>query len=445
MRLAFNARARARALLFVGTSFALAAAAACASSEDGDQPAARPSDPVTVPTTDASPNDAGADSETDAALPRCSAAGWCETRLPDADLVLRDIWLPPGHAFALAESPTLGVKVLEWSDSEGVWKYIDDGTQNELGGTYAGTIWAPSGDEVYYAAAPSYVFHGTRRAPPETGWSWSHGKLEDNSHKGEPNHGTSSDDHGRPYYDLLRANYPALGVWGTGSDDVYAWYSNTIYHWGPGDDGTPGWTAEYIADDPDATNEHPFFVSATGSGPDDVWFGGARATPWYSCALAVHKAADGYHRVADAVLQDNSCAERPGIPFVGDVRGWLTDLQSTGAGAILGLSGARKVAQLSLDGDHLSASFSPVPQFTPTGSVGTSDGFSSLWRAPEELWLTMWGLVVRGGAGDGGAYDVSTLSLNGAPLNTAMYRIRGTSSTNIWAIGNGYALHKTTP
>jgi hypothetical protein len=437
MRLAFTARARARALLFACTSFALAAAAACASSEDGDQPASRPSDPVTVPTTDASPNDAGADSETAAGLPRCSAAGWCVTSLPDVDLALRDIWLPPNHAFALAESPTLGVKVLEWSDSEGVWKYIDDNTQNELGGSYAGTIWAPSGDEVYYAAAPSYVFHGTRRAPPETGWSWSHEKLEDNSHKGETNH--ASHDHGKSYYAGL--DYTALGVWGTGSDDVYAWYSNTIYHWRPGDDATPRWTVEFIANDPDSTYEHLFFVSATGTGPDDVWFGGARD----SCALAVHKAADGYHRVADAVFQGDSCAERPGVTLIDGARGWLTDLQSMGPGAILGLRGAHDIARLSIDGDHLSASFSPVPEFTPMGAQGTSNGFSSLWRAPDELWLTMWGLIVRGGAGDSGAYEVSTLSLNGAPLNTAMYRIRGTSSTNIWAIGDGYALHKTTP
>ena len=59
--------------------------------------------------------------------------------------------------------------------------------------------------------------------------------------------------------------------------------------------------------------------------------------------------------------------------------------------------------------------------------------------------MSGWGLMVRGDdIWDAGTYKLSTLSLNG-PINRPMYRVRGTSNENLWAVGVRYALHKTTP
>lgn len=68
--------------------------------------------------------DTGTDGAHDAGSTKCSEAGWCRTTLPDEDLALKDIWTVAGHAFAVADSPTLGIKVLEWKDAEAKWDYM---------------------------------------------------------------------------------------------------------------------------------------------------------------------------------------------------------------------------------------------------------------------------------------------------------------------------------
>ena len=428
---------------------ARAALAACATSEEG-RPEPAPGveggvlpDPGLDAATDAAP-----DVESDAAFPTCSKAGWCTTELPDGDLNVKDIWPLPGRAFAIAESGTLGTKILEWTDVDG-WKYIDDDTQNQVGGQYAGAIWAPNDDTVYYAVAPSYIYRGTRRSPPDAGWSWSRQKLADNSHIGATNH-----DHGYMQNPVVWEQFhPILGVWGIDADNVYAWYSNTVYRRTSVDGGAPEWVAEYVADDPDpaSESEHLLFVSATGTGPDDVWFAGARSRSQVAgdnCAVLVHKTAAGVARVADGVPgSGGSCAKREGFALLGGTDGWLLDIQSTKPGTITGLKGDRfsqDILRISADGDVLTVRVDPVPTFK--GINGPVNPFRSFWRSPSSgrTWLTAWGLVVRGQGTGANAYSISTLSVNGGAVNSPMHRVRGTSDTNLWAIGKGYAFHKTT-
>ncbi len=435
-------------ILLVSASTAFAAFAACATSDETGPEHASPPEDAAVPTVpEAAPSDAASDVEIDAAVPICSEAGWCTTSLPDRDLMMKDIWPLPGRAFAIAESTTLGVKVLEWRDQDAAWKYIDDNTQNQLDGNYAGAIWAPNDDTVYYAAA-SYIYRGTRLLPPATGWSWSRQRLEDNSHVGDPAH--AAHDHGRPRNPGTVEDYPALGVWGIDANDVYAWYSNTVYHWKSEDGGAPSWVAEYVADDPDEESEHLFFVSAAGSGADDVWFAGVRNQTWNNgahfgnCPFLVRKTPGGFARVADGVPPAGlgSCAERGGLPRVGGDVGWLKDIQSTAPGAITGLKAASEIVQISAEG--VTVSVNPVPKLGAVNNPGTE--LRSFWRSSSDAWLTAWGVVIRGReTGDGGTYAISPLSLDGAPTRTVMHRVRGTSDTNLWAIGNGYAFHKTTP
>mgnify|MGYP001079836382 FL=1 len=372
--------------------------------------------------------------------PTCSDAGWCRTELPDVDLVLKDIWPVGAHAFAVADSPTLGVKVLEWSDTSSSWQYIDDSSQNSIGvGKYAGRLWAPNENEVYYGVAPGYIYHGTRPVPPATTWGWIRHRLGGNSGAGNVDPQA-----GYPSYWKIGANYPALGVWGTSASDVYAWFSNTIYHWTSVDGGAPEWVPEYVADDASAATERMFFLAAAGTGPDGIWFAGARSRPSAACAVIVRKTSAGYERIADGALTNDfaRCGPRAGSLLIsGGEEGWLTDIQATSADRILGLKGGRDLVRISAAGDGYEVRVSPVPLRVSPRPL------SSFWRAPDSMWLAGWGIVVRAteSVWDGGAYEVSTISMAGAPLARPLYQVRGTSDTKLWAIGERNALHKTTP
>jgi hypothetical protein len=205
-----------------------------------------------------------------------------------------------------------------------------------------------------------------------------------------------------------------------------------------------------VADDPDVASEHLFFVSAAGSSAEDVWFAAVRSdslgggVAQRNCAVLVRKTPAGFARVADGIVQASGCVERSGFLRVGGAHGWLTDIQATGPGAITGLKGANDIVRLSAEAEALTAGVDPVPAFR--GFKGGLNPYRSLWRSPSGLWLSAWGLVLRGPeSGDAGTYAISTISLNGGPVNTPLHRVRGTSDTNLWATGNGYAFHKTTP
>ena len=449
-----------RLLFFSCLAVAPAVAAACASSEDDpgvvepapDSGSSIPAEgDAAVPEKDA---EAGADDAAIDAGPMCSPAGWCATQLPDSDLTLRDVWTFPGHAFAVATSPTLGVKVLEWSDATAAWKYIDDNTQNESGrGQYVGKLYAPSADELYFTVAPRTVFRGKRSGGT---WSWTHWQLENripvyaaptfqypDHYKGLPRHSPSNMD------------YPALGVFGTSANDVYAWFGNAIYKLSSDDAGLPSWNVEHVADDLDRPDEHLFFNAATGTGPDDLWFAGGRAgnpTDTRTCAIVVHKTAAGYRRVADAVgvapgfpptiPPKPPCGARAGTILLEGTTGWVTDIAVESPGSVVALKAAYSLVRIDRQGDVYSGSVLALPTTVASRPV------VSMWTTPgEPIWLGGESVVARGDDvwSDGGTFSISTISLNGAWLDTTVFRIRGSSNSDRWAVGARYALHKTTP
>ncbi|AKU99668.1 hypothetical protein AKJ09_06332 [Labilithrix luteola] len=460
---------RALILAWAPCALALGLVNACASADEVAQtPAPAPTGveavPEAAPPVEASSVDAGVD----AAESTCSEAGWCTTVLPDSDLVMRDVWpvADGSAAFAIAESPTRGVKVLLWEKSgnpDNSWKYIDDNTQNAPGhGKYAGGVWAPSANEAYFTVAPATVYHGTRPADPTAAWSWTSSVLADHSPDLVDAPSALPHDHGYPMNPVLEGNYPALGVWGTGASDVYAWFANTVYHWTTDDSGNFAWVAEYIADDAESDPEDPsvvehiYIVSATGTGPDDVWFSGTRDRYPYgtACGLLVHKAAGVYSRVADGIVpsaggKGQTCQGRRGVFLIEGRDGWLTDIQEIAPEHIVGLKGGRDVMRLTSVDGAWNAELFDIPQPVTV----FKSGLSSLWSPPlgkdvpsDQLWLSGFGLVLRGAdVWNGDPFQVSTISLNGAPTRRPIHRVRGASSHDLWAVGVRYAFHNTTP
>jgi hypothetical protein len=423
----------------------VAIASACASSDDEGSVGTDPPAPAAVP--DAGDSDGGSVADVDVPdtrLPDCSPAGWCITGFPDEDLAFRDIAPLEEVAFAIAESRTEAVKVLEWTKSTNTWKYIDDGTQNQPPiGTFAGRIYAPNVDEVYFTVGPSHVFHGKRSGGT---WAWTNQALPDNI-------AGHTDSHGNPTQRASGQPIATLGVWGTGAGDVYAYYSNTIFHRDP---ASGSFAAVYVADDLEAANEHIFFASVHGSGPNDVWFVGARDRTLTNCPLVVRKSAAGWDRVADSVVSNSTnapCAQRPGKLFIGGSGrgGWLVDIAPVSTTEYVALHNRTNRGSLEdvyattirVTDDGYSFEQSLVPVKIALVPQGGSRAATALWRGDGETWFTSWGLALRGG--DDGTFSTSTLSRNGGPVIAPFYRIRGTSNQNLWAIGARHAYHKTTP
>jgi hypothetical protein len=299
------------------------------------------------------------------------------------------------------------------------------------------------------------VYHGKRSTespPPPNPWSWTRQDLENRI----PNYPVNSfnPDHytGRPIDTASGELLVSLGVFGTSADDVYAWYGNAIYRATKDEAGDPTWDVAYVADDLDRPDEQLFFLSAAGTGPDSVWFSGGRGGGVYDskvCAIVVRKTTAGFRRVVDGVgaPYPTFCGPRDGTILLEGALGWLTQIRTDSPNSIIGLKGALDIAHVSVAGDTYSAVMSTPPTLTSTASKQIL--FLSLSAGPNEpLWLGGYSMVVQGKGdlwNDGGAYAISTLSLNGSFINMPVYQIRSTSDSDIWAVGERYALHKTTP
>jgi len=424
-----------RVLVFGGVAALLVAAVACAGSDEDDDVVA-PVDEGGSPTPEGgATRDAAiaSDAAPDARGNVCSSDGWCETTLPNVGLTIKDIWPVEGHAFALAESRSFGIRVLEWSDATSSWSYIDDNGANEQLSDYATKIWAPSADEVYFAAAPGTIYHGVRPVAPATAWTWTHEELP----AGHPSFGGAT-------RDLV------LGVWGVGGE-VFAWRTNTIARRSRGDGGAPRWEVEYTVDDSETPNDTVHFIGAAGVRADDVVFYGYRLGARGTCDLAVRRSSEGYRRIADAVAPASFgqvCAARDGMALLpGYASGELSSqIETVDGSRFFILRPPLEILQLDLTGESLVAERRSIP------AIGHGSRWGTMWLESEERqWLAgggNLGAVLRAeniDDADGGTYRYSSTVLNGAPLSKRPLRIRGGSTSNLWAVGLDYALHKTTP
>jgi hypothetical protein len=445
-----TSRVRSLIVRIACVSVSTAAAVACATSQSEDATSTPPPSVLEggAETTDGgSVHEAAADDASDAtapdatASPSCSSAGWCLTTLPSYlhELRLNDVWPLPGRAFAIADTWTGSVRFLEWSDATNQWSFIDDDSLHYVSGV-AGGVWAPNADEVYFTLARSNapggeVYYGRRPVPPATDWSWKRYSLACNSVE-------------RPW------------VWGTSANDVFVTSCGKIHRLsGPldgGPDGASPWVEEYVDNDPNRL----LFHGATGTSPDDAWFVGWRGATLRSrmCAVVVRKTAAGYERVVDGTPVNFGCNQKAGstaIPIAGMFGRTEGDAIHAPAkdrfvGLSLGMTMNNNVVRIQPDGagGYAVSVSNPLPAM--------SVGLRSVWGTSEDdLWFLVAPPTSVSGDGfgivrgtniwaDGGAFDYSTLVLNGVPNEKALRRVRGTSNTNIWAVGANRAFYKTT-
>jgi hypothetical protein len=465
-----------RAIFVTWVSAVAAGVVACASSEALDASPTPDGGGSGIP--DSAVAEDAAPAEDASAGPACSADGWCETEVPDDDLSFVSVWPLEGRAFATAQSPLVGFKVLEWSDASAKWTYIDDKQQNQAAPSFISSVWAPTENEVYYATSGGTIAHGTRPSPSES-WSWDYASLPNNV---AMDVGTTLD-----RLESLRdpvtftQGLPTIGVWGTSAGEVYAWYTNTIFRRVSEGGAATRWVAEYTADDTsDVTssgNTAPAYVlalGATGTGPNDLWFTfvrNAATTGSFAstCPVLVRKTSGGYARIVDGVVNAPAtlgCTAAPDYLFLGSpTMGWLSNLQSIGNGQVVGVLGGRELVNIASDGGSYRVTSAKIMSLglLQNGQASPSESnltyFTSAYAtSPTTLWFAGQqqesfqggyignALAVRGDDvwnADAATYQMSSISLTGAPLAGASPRIRGTSDRNLWLVSKNHALHKT--
>lgn len=453
------------------------------------------------PTDGGGANDATVPKE----IERCSPDKWCVTKLPAEDLDLRDIRPFEDRAFAIAESATLGVQFLEWEKTTDAWKYIGDGTQNQFDrGKYAGKMWAASENEVYFTLAPAFVYHGVR-SNPSSPFSWKVTRLDDPDAP-PPAHDpgrvwtsndlallTGKNDPTSPPFDFFS---PSLGVEGMPWGEVYAWYGPTLFRRTTAENGDDVWVVEHTLTDAAHPDDEFHIQSITGGALDDFWIGGVRSrvaeggVRERACPLAVQKRADGYHHFVDHVVNPTAdktfltwgvCGLAPEakalmrrydfpeygvvIEIESDQAGWVQSLHHIAPNTVIGLMATTNFIYLKSDGDTPIARTLPI-EHVPIPIQHLRLRYNSMWMTESGGWASGNGIMIalehdptawsqgigvldsaKGGSGlaQASTFELSPIGRGGYPLTEPLHQVRGTSNSNVWAIGNRHAFHRTTP
>ena len=381
-----------------------------------------PPAPVEVPTADASTTiddaaparDGGADADA-RPPPLCSDAGWCETDLPAEGLEVRDVWPLASHAFAVYNPK--GSTASKVGEFDGVaWT-----TLHSLSAAKA--VWASGVDEVlaggYGGPAEAPLLRGVRAAGV---WTWS---------------------------TALVGEQTVASIWGSSANDVYAVAApGGLYHRAAS--GT--WTLE-LPSDPTLTLARVLGTSAT-----DVWVLGHRG----ACGFAAHKTNAGFVVVADGVpgtrtLPDGSAVDDCVLvpPAVSTATPW----PSTAFRATLGTEPGVPFfpPAYAATANELEVSLADRLHRVSVGGDGGLQiqqgafllpGLRALWGpTASDVYVAGKGQVLRNRAvwSDGGTFEFSTVALNGTALRVQFRAIRGVGPSNLWVVGDSYALHKTTP
>ncbi|MBX3258261.1 MAG: hypothetical protein KF782_00970 [Labilithrix sp.] len=380
---------------------------ACAGGDEVGDPAGETTDPTgdaSANAGDAAGGDAAAEDAGDAALAMlCSMHGWCAPEVPDPAPTFVDLWPLATTAFAVSTNGLLQVEGDRWG-------YVNDRVP------FARAVWAATPDDVWVAGQYGRVVHGVRAGGV---WTWTE------EHLGE--------------------DRTLAAIWGSGSNDVYVLDEQRISHRVVQPDGSFSWREELkdeLPDDVDPANawSHQRRLAAIGgTSAGDVWISGWRGA---SCRYLAHKFQGEYAVVADCAIECTDGAGCSGVsraPTYFDRIHPNAELYTPSAGRAVSFSGIDLVRFV-----REAAGTYAVERFELTGWPAYSQ---SIWGASDtELYVGARAQVVHTGDArpDGGALAVTSIAVNGAPLR-ADFRVRGTSTANVWAFGGRYAVHKTKP
>ncbi|MDF2696704.1 MAG: hypothetical protein K0S65_5087 [Labilithrix sp.] len=401
-------------------SCAVLVAVACAATGSETLPREEDKDsgPAVVPEPDSGMT-VEVDSGPDGNAPElpCSPAGWCVTATADPATNFYEVAPVTGAAYALA-----------WVRGRTTFMVFDGAQWNAVphehwdgvpkGQKILEALWAQKRSEVFVGGAEGFVARGTEQNGT---WTWEREPF--------------------PTIDTVRS------VWGDADGTMYATTENVLYRRSGAAGST--WTVEF---DPrteaDATPELAGLKLAAvfGTSSDDLWLTGA-AVP---CMVIFHKSAEGWATLAqgtptigDPEYCSFSIPPDPVDPWSFDHRPHIVHPHSVGRDAFIAVAQTKSYGS---DAFPIRAVIEPPgtlrmkvltyergmqSAWTSTGSRSYIAGFGRVLVNPDPL--------------DGGSWEISSIALNGKATLKQFEVIRGTSESDLWLVGDSYALHKTTP
>ena len=387
-------------------SAALVSINACASNEELGS--IIPSDGGTTPDTtaphapdaDVGPEDAGVDSDVDAAPRTCTDQGFCHVPLPEA-VKLNGVWGDgAGVVWAVAEDG----KILRWDGN--VWA-IHASVKGPLF-----SIWG-SGPADIWIGGEAGLFHGT--GP-------SSGQLTFTA--------VPSD-----------SDMPITSVHGFGPNDVWAvggritwdpetWEgkeeSRVLHYTGPTGDPATEWRLDPISERP------AVFSRVWGSNADDVWLGGSTdlAEPYGGLVLRGKSDGDG----------GTAFTEFP----VGT--GYFDSIQRPTGGVVLdeaiivGESRGR-VGYIWIGPTDPSDGGDAGPRIFTGDDLGFGYMINAVWASSKnDAWIA--GNGGRVWHWDGTSWSVGGVTLTKFPLVNDLQAMWGSPNGDLWIVGDGIALRK---
>lgn len=326
---------------------------------------------------------------------RCSPDHWCQAALPNADAQLAAVW-SFGESDAIATTAT---SLLHWDGS--AWAEVSAPDAQGLT-----SLWATSPNDVWGVARfGHHLAHGTRSAPDQP-LRWS--KIEY--------------DASEPSLELIRGiGDSELWAYGRTSDGVKAVQRGIITTQSDADGGSSAavtWTTIRI-DAPSLADVSAFSVTADRA----VWLAGVVVVGISGAGGVVRGVPDGANGYAwsEAFIGD------PG-DFVGHTAFWTDGDKELWS---IGSTGQSFHGTIGTDGGLV---WTAVPSNASTAMTGIQ-GF-----AKNDIWL-----VGRSGAvrhWDGTAWNVSRLAVGGIPMWQDLSAIHAGPAGDLWAVGNGVALHR---
>ncbi|MDF2697026.1 MAG: hypothetical protein K0S65_5409, partial [Labilithrix sp.] len=261
---------------------------------------------------------------------------------------------------------------------------------------------------------------------------------------------------------------PIASIWGTSANDVWAvgstktWQTlfdgKVLHYQGPVSDGGDGWEIDAISSRPAA------YRKVWGTSDSDVWIGGSEFS---TCGMDIcngtraitlrrRPAAGGGFEWSDAAMPGfrgiepatgiHPGSEFSGGGFVGQDRVWVMGSQ------------APKTNNVAPVYDVL---FMGTPKSDGSGDYAWSDGtFGTCTRngtvvGCKGLWFSraVWGkdpndVFLASDSGqlrhwDGSSFSFVKTTIEKVPITASLFAMWGSSSTDLWIVGDEIALHKT--
>lgn len=409
---------QSKTVLALSFVLACADAAACANDQDapgaplptGDVDASRGDLDSSTATEDqdSGPPDAGVD----ATARTCTDEGWCHTVVPDAQTLV-SVWGDgTGNVWVVSKEGS----ILRWDGAAWTESYkTSPATQfYAVWGTSPTDLWAGNASGLLHgtgASANSITW--TEVALPSMNFPWSIRTLEAAGDKDLWAIGYID----RLSYVLHRSEASIARASSTGSE----WEVD----------------AELQALMPDKSGAiASVWQGVWGTAGDDVWAGATGATLF-------HRDAQGWHPISTApdVVSD----------FTFDFKGYSIDrtrvfLGASGHGGQL--SDGTYVVGTSAD-NGATYTWAERPFDSPTSFYGLFPGgdIQAVWASNSgDIWVAgPKGFLVELEDWDASTWRTAATSIDQLPTYHPIYDLWGTGPDDLWAVGEGIALHKTTP